>query len=159
MGGNVDVGGGKVAVAVGGGRVAVAVSLGDGVQVGEADGKDGAAGGDSPIRIDVVNEYALEGLQNDVTYYVRISAVDDAGQESDLSSEVSGTPVTVQGLAGLTNEEGDCFVATAAFGDRDALEVHVFLTGPQPPSPGLDRVRQANLARSIGCFGVPWRCT
>lgn len=27
--------------------------------------------------------------------------------------------------------------------DRDAVEVHVFLTGPQPPSPGLDRVRQA----------------
>ncbi|OSZ65695.1 hypothetical protein CAP38_06465 [Hydrogenophaga sp. IBVHS2] len=27
--------------------------------------------------------------------------------------------------------------------NREAVEVHVFLTGPQPPSPGLDRVRLA----------------
>ncbi|MDP8257141.1 MAG: fibronectin type III domain-containing protein [Candidatus Alcyoniella australis] len=85
----------------------------------------GANGGDSPIEAAVGSEYNLEGLENDITYYVRITVVDDFGEESELSNEVSGKPVTVSGMSGLSGENGDCFVATAAFGDYDSAQVVV----------------------------------
>jgi hypothetical protein len=85
----------------------------------------GADEGDSPIDAGTDHEVTVKGLENGVTYYFRVMAVDDAGAESPLSEEDSGTPARVNGLTDLEGESGNCFVATAAFGDYDAPEVRV----------------------------------
>jgi hypothetical protein len=55
----------------------------------------------------------LSGLTNGVTYYIVVSAVDQAGNESAKSSEVSGSPENVQG----STAGGGCFIQTVG-GDR-----------------------------------------
>lgn len=61
-------------------------------------------------------------LRNDVQFFVRVAAVDDADNASALSAELSQTPVSstdfwehYQALGG-TEKGGYCFVATAAYG-------------------------------------------
>ncbi|NLH47050.1 MAG: fibronectin type III domain-containing protein [Myxococcales bacterium] len=78
-----------------------------------ADASEGA----SPIDVDDVDNFQLSGLTNNVKYYVRISAVDTSDTEGPLSSELSGTPTDTVGFTELSNDEGGCFVATAAWGD------------------------------------------
>ena len=84
-----------------------------------------ASQGDSPIDVGTSEKITLKGLTNGTAYYFRLMTTDDAGDESPLSDEFSGTPQVVDGLAGLTDEKGGCFVATAAYGDYDAREVRV----------------------------------
>lgn len=83
----------------------------------EYDGAD-AEDGVSPIDVGDVDDYQLSGLSNNVTYYVRVSAVDDSGSEGPLSEEGSGSPTDTVGYSELANDEGgECFIATAAWGD------------------------------------------
>jgi len=95
-----------------------------GLEAGDYDGS-GADDGSSPIEIGDQDDYTMKGLENGVTYYIRIGVKDDTGNVSPLSAEKNGTPQTVSGLAELTGEEGGCFVATAAYGSYDAPEVRV----------------------------------
>jgi hypothetical protein len=81
----------------------------------------GAAEGDSPIDAGNATEAELTGLINEVKYYIRISAVDDTGAEGPLSEERSGTPTATEAFAQLQGDEGECFVATAAFGADHAM--------------------------------------
>jgi len=81
----------------------------------------GAAEGDSPIDVGNTTEVELTGLTNEVKYYIRVSAVDDTGAEGPLSDERTGTPTTTQAFAQLQGDEGECFVATAAFGADHAM--------------------------------------
>ncbi len=86
-----------------------------------ADSSDGA----SPIDVGNVTNYILGGLQNDIHYYVRVSAVDDTGTEGPLSQEAGNTPRESMGLTELVDEEGGCFIATAAYGDYDHPKVRI----------------------------------
>lgn len=85
----------------------------------------GAKEGDSPIDAGEASGITVKGLENGTTYYFRLVVEDEAGNVSEPTKEKSGTPSKVSGLAELANEEGGCFVATAAFGDYDAKEVLV----------------------------------
>lgn len=74
-------------------------------------------------------EIADDDLENGVTYYVRVAAVDDAENEGSLSEEITVTPVETldfwehyQGEGG-TDDGGFCFVATAAYGTSMAAEL------------------------------------
>ncbi len=89
-----------------------------GSSAADYDGAD-ASQGASPIDVDNVDEFQLSGLTNEVKYYIRISAVDDSGTEGELSEENSGTPTDTVGFAELSNDEGGCFIATAAWGYYD----------------------------------------
>lgn len=82
------------------------------------DGSD-ANQGVSPVDADFVTEFQLSGLTNEVTYYVRVSAVDLSGSEGPLSAESSDTPTDTVGLTELQEDEGNCFIATAAYGSYD----------------------------------------
>ena len=70
------------------------------------------------------NEYQLEGLVNNQAYYVGVTAVDSAGNQSGICSSTAllqGTPLLVDDFwelykaAGGQEEGGYCFVATAAW--------------------------------------------
>lgn len=80
----------------------------DGVQASE---------GVSPINAGDGTSFILNGLTNGVKYYIRVSAVDESSIEGELSQEASATPLESQGLTEIVDEEGGCFIATAAFGD------------------------------------------
>jgi len=77
--------------------------------------------GPSPVESDwdSGDEAVLSGLTNEVTYYVRVSAVDESGAEGPLSAEASGTPTDTVGFSELQDDEGECFIATAAYGNYD----------------------------------------
>ncbi len=66
--------------------------------------------------------YQIEGLDNGVTVFVAVTAVDEFDNESELSTLVEEIPVAVDDFweyyqkAGGGEEGGFCFVATAAFG-------------------------------------------
>jgi hypothetical protein len=89
------------------------------------DGAD-ASEGVSPIDAGDGTSVTLNGLSNEVTYYVRVSAVDDSGIEGALSLEASATPLKSSGLTDQNGEEGGCFIATAAYGNYDAPAVRIF---------------------------------
>ena len=76
-----------------------------------------AAEGASPVDAGNTAELTLSALQNDTKYFIRVSAVDEGGTEGPLSAEVGSTPRENFGVSELTNEEGGCFIATAAFGN------------------------------------------
>ena len=78
---------------------------------------------DSPINAGNVSSYTLSGLENGIAYYVAVETVDTQGAKSDYSNESSGTPVQTYGLGDISNEEGGCFIATAAFGGKDDPQV------------------------------------
>ena len=80
------------------------------------------------------NPYQLTGLANGTVYYVGVTAIDQAGNESELCDPnelVTGTPIAVDNFweaykgAGGQEKGGFtwCFVATAAFGSPMAGEV------------------------------------
>jgi Fibronectin type III domain len=87
-----------------------------------------AAEGASPINVDDVASFILTGLENGSRYYVRVSAVDESGVEGVLSEEAGATPRDSQGLTEVEEEEGGCFIATAAFGSIDHPTVRVLRT-------------------------------
>lgn len=89
-----------------------------GVERADYDGVE-ASEGASPIDADIVTELSLSGLTNETTYYVRVSAVDESGSESPLSAESSATPTDTVGFTELQGDEGNCFIATAAYGSYD----------------------------------------
>ncbi|MCB1153342.1 fibronectin type III domain-containing protein [bacterium] len=83
--------------------------------------------GTSPIDAGLATELTLSGLENNVTYYMRVSATDEQGTESTLSVEVHATPTDAKGAAELADDtEPGCFVATAAYGDIDHPMLVVF---------------------------------
>ncbi len=90
---------------------------------GDYDGSD-ASEGVSPVDGGDGNTFTLNGLENEVRYYIRISAVDDGGIEGPLSEEGSSVPRESVGATDLSDEEGGCFIATAAFGSIDHPKVH-----------------------------------
>lgn len=84
------------------------------VYYGTASGVYDATG--SPADAGDNTSLLLSGLTNGVTYYIVVSAVDEAGNESAQSSEVSGSPENVQG----STSGGGCFIQTVG-GDRTGL--------------------------------------
>lgn len=89
-----------------------------GVDVLDYDGVDSSQG-PSPVDAGNLTELQLSGLQNEVPYFVRVSAVDETGTEGTLSEELSATPTDTVGFAEMQNDNGGCFIATAAWGDYD----------------------------------------
>jgi hypothetical protein len=89
-----------------------------GTEKADYDGVDSDLG-TSPVDAGTATELILSGLTDNVVYYIRISAVDSAGSESELSAEVSGTPTNSQGAAESAGDTDGCFIATAAFGSYD----------------------------------------
>ncbi|UCD85585.1 MAG: outer membrane beta-barrel protein [Deltaproteobacteria bacterium] len=74
------------------------------------------------------NNYEITGLNNDTAYAFAISAYDEATNEGGLYAGQSGVgivvaPVNAVGLGALTEEEGGCFIATAAFGSYQSRYV------------------------------------
>ena len=80
-------------------------------------------GSSSPVNVGDVESYTLTGLENGVTYYLALETVDTHNSESGYSEEVSGVPQETLSMGDLSDEEGGCFIATAAFGTRDAPAV------------------------------------
>lgn len=91
-------------------------SLSSGSEADDYQGTD-ASGGASPIDAGDVTEFTLSSLENDVRYYIRVSAVDEGGTEGPLSDQTSGIPKENYGSSELSDEEGGCFIATAAYGN------------------------------------------
>lgn len=66
--------------------------------------------------------YQIDGLDNGLSYYVAVTAIDTADNESQLSTVTEEMPVAVDDFweyyqgAGGGEQGGYCFVATAAFG-------------------------------------------
>ncbi len=54
--------------------------------------------------------YKITEVQNFETYKIRIRAVDIAGNISEWSEEVEGTPQPTLGLTDITGEKGGCFI-------------------------------------------------
>lgn len=81
-----------------------------------------ASEGPSPVDAGNATSFTLNGLENEVRIYVRVSAVDEGGAEGPLSEEVASTPRESFGVTGISEEEG-CFIATAAFGSKDHAAV------------------------------------
>ena len=75
--------------------------------------------------------YAIEdsSLVNGSTYYVRMSATDKAGNEGDISTQMTGVPIETSDFwesyteAGGTDPGGFCFIATAAWGSPMGAEL------------------------------------
>lgn len=86
----------------------------------------GTSSGSHPNSVDIGNttSYDLAGLINNTVYYIAISAIDNAGNESAKSIEMNEAPQKIRGIAGLKNS-GGCFIATAAYGSYE--ERHVIL--------------------------------
>ncbi|GEM_PF-5607852 len=63
-------------------------------------------------------KYTIEGLNNGVTYYVRVRAVDTSDDESELSEIKSVTPQETQTLMDAIGESGGC-AATSPGRDAD----------------------------------------
>ncbi len=77
--------------------------------------------GNSPIDVGDVLEFELTGLENGVRYYIRVSAVNDSDEEGPLSDERSGVPTDTVSFSDLEGDEGECFIATAAFDDHHPM--------------------------------------
>jgi len=78
---------------------------------------DSASG--SPLATDLTEtRYADEGADNGTTYYYRVTAIDEAGNESDGSGEIASTPFTapteLTGTSGNSEIELDWSAATGA---------------------------------------------
>lgn len=84
----------------------------------------GTSSGSYPNSVDIGNatSYELAGLINNTVYYIAISALDNAGNESAKSIEVNEAPQKIRGIAGLKNS-GGCFIATAAYGSYEERHV------------------------------------
>lgn len=70
----------------------------------------------------------VTGLVNDTEYAFAISSYDEATNESGLFAGELGVGITAMpknavGLGGITDEEGGCFIATAAFGSYQSRYV------------------------------------
>jgi hypothetical protein len=88
--------------------------------------------------------YQLTGLENNVTYDVKVAAIDQAQNEGNTSTPVvTGTPIVINDFfetyknAGGKEDGGFCFVATAAYGSY-----HDSMVAP------LRRFRDATLSHS-----------
>lgn len=92
--------------------------------------KSGIYDAGPPITIWDADEtsYILKELKNNVTYYIAITAFDEAGNESAYSSETKSMPEVILGLAGLSGakQKEGCFIATASFGSPDHWIVRKF---------------------------------
>jgi len=76
-------------------------------------------GANSPVNVGDVQSYTITGLVNGNTYYIAVKTVDTHANESDFSDEYSAVPQETMGLGDLSDEEGGCFIATAAYGNAD----------------------------------------
>ena len=85
-----------------------------------------ASEGPSPVDADDATSFSLNGLENEVRIYIRVSAVDDGGMEGPLSEEVGTTPRKSAGVTEISGEEDGCFIATAAFGSFNHPQVKRF---------------------------------
>ena len=78
----------------------------------------------TPVDVGNVTSYELTGLANNTTYFIAVSAVDNAGNEGPKSAEVSQSPEEIRGILGL-KDTGGCFIATAAYGSYEERHVKV----------------------------------
>ncbi|MBW2146538.1 MAG: beta-propeller fold lactonase family protein [Deltaproteobacteria bacterium] len=86
---------------------------------GTASGRYDAQGSPVSITDSAATSFTLENLENNVDYFLVLTAVDQAGNESQLSEEIVVTPEEVLGITGLSGEsENGCFVA-AVFSGSD----------------------------------------
>jgi hypothetical protein len=98
--------------------------------------KKGAENWNSPRIITSSSEktYQISGLDNYTTYEVQVVAFDGAGNESDGSIILEGTPETINDFyefykgSGGQEQGGYCFVATAAFGSYQSSLVQPLRT-------------------------------
>jgi hypothetical protein len=89
---------------------------------------DGAVSSDTSVTAPATSA-RIDGLENSTTYAVYVSAFDLAGNESEPSDAIEGTPVpTCDFWSCYQGREkgGFCFISTAAYGSYDAPFVQVF---------------------------------
>jgi len=73
-----------------------------------------------------LGSYFITGLTNNVTYYFRAALVDMAGNIGFLTINDGPTHiVTPDQVVGLLSKNGNCFIATAAFGSPIAKQVQI----------------------------------
>ena len=75
----------------------------------------------------IVDSYTITGLTNETKYFITVTAVDLAGNESVRSAEVSETPNLIFGLMG-TKDEGGCFIATASYDNTNSTHNNIIET-------------------------------
>lgn len=83
---------------------------------------------DYVVDVENVSSAIIAGLINDTEYAFAISSYDEATNESGLfagevGEGITATPKNAVGLGGITDEEGGCFIATAAFGSYQSRYV------------------------------------
>lgn len=79
-------------------------------------------------------EATIDGLTNDVVYYVGVRAVDDGGTEGVMSNVVSATPKLTTGAAGLAGEVGGLGCnSTGGMAGFSALVALLLLTRRRAP--------------------------
>jgi hypothetical protein len=78
---------------------------------------------DSTIDVGNVSQYTVRGLEPEIRYYLALTAYDSSRNESDFSAEVSAVTEPGGSLTPIPDNEGGCFIATAAYGS--SLNPHV----------------------------------
>jgi len=89
------------------------------VYFGTASGQYDLQGSPVTVSDPDATSYTLKNLENNAVYYLVLTALDEAGNESPPSEEIIAIPEEILGAAGLSGDsENGCFVATVCFGSQ-----------------------------------------